>query len=288
MRIAGNHETTEMLRKALTDDCDPDLKYHTLTIDIGRYISKKYKNRDKVLVAENPVIQQDYWPSQEDYPLQITKEDWKKFIEEVEFPGHKGCMKMLKALVELGGEASCKKLSQVYGANPSKYIGSAVNTGKRAKKYFDLPPCMDGDIERFFAIPFLGRKVVEDGVEYYSYKLRDELHAALKEVDLSSIDPHEDANEDLESSGFWWLNANPKIWSFSDIAVGNVQTYTLYNENGNKRRIFQNFLDAKVGDMVIGYESTPVKQIVAIAKISKEQDGKELCFEKVEGFRSSR
>ena len=28
--------------------------------------------------------------------------------------------------------------------------------------------------------------------------------------------------------------------------------------------MFQNFLDAKVGDMVIGYESNPVKQIVAI------------------------
>lgn len=42
--------------------------------------------------------------------------------------------------------------------------------------------------------------------------------------------------------------------------VGEVQNYTLFNDNGNKRRIFQNFLDAKARDMVIGYESTPVKQ----------------------------
>ena len=89
-----------------------------------------------------------------------------------------------------------------------------------------------------------------------------------------------------ESSGYWWLNANPKIWSFSDIAVGEVQSYTLYNENGNKRRIFQNFLDAKAGDMIIGYESNPVKQIVALGKITKEQDGEKLCFEKVEGLTS--
>ena len=41
--------------------------------------------------------------------------------------------------------------------------------------------------------------------------------------------------------------------------VGEIQNYTLFNDNGNKRRIFQNFLDAKAGDMVIGYESTPVK-----------------------------
>lgn len=36
--------------------------------------------------------------------------------------------------------------------------------------------------------------------------------------------------------------------------------------------------------MVIGYESTPVKQIVAIGKVSAEQDGERLYFEKVEGL----
>lgn len=69
-------------------------------------------------------------------------------------------------------------------------------------------------------------------------------------------------------------------------AIGEVQDYTLYNDNGNKRRIFQNFLDAKAGDMIIGYESTPVKQVVAILKISAEQDGKSIYFEKVEGLSS--
>lgn len=89
-----------------------------------------------------------------------------------------------------------------------------------------------------------------------------------------------------EQHGYWWLNANPKIWSFADLAVGEVQSYTLYNDNGNKRRIFQNFLDAKAGDMIIGYESNPVKQIVAIGKVSAEQDGEKIYFEKVEGLSS--
>jgi len=89
-----------------------------------------------------------------------------------------------------------------------------------------------------------------------------------------------------EQHGYWWLNANPKIWSFSDIAVGGVQSYTLYNDNGNKRRIFQNFLDAKAGDMIICYESNPVKQIVAIGKVSAEQDGDKIYFEKIEGLSS--
>ncbi len=85
---------------------------------------------------------------------------------------------------------------------------------------------------------------------------------------------------------YWFLNANPRMWSMASMPVGEVQDYTLYNDNGNKRRVFQNFLDAKAGDMVIGYESTPVKQVVALIRISAEQDGEKIYFEKLEGLSS--
>lgn len=87
-----------------------------------------------------------------------------------------------------------------------------------------------------------------------------------------------------EEHRYWWLNANPKIWSFSNLQTSHVQEYTLFNENGNKRRVFQNFLDARAGDLVIGYESTPVKQVVALAKVSAANDGKKICFEKTESL----
>ena len=86
--------------------------------------------------------------------------------------------------------------------------------------------------------------------------------------------------------GYWFLNANPKIWSMSEMPVGDVQFYTLYNINGHKRRVFKNFLDAKEGDFVIGYESTPVKKIVALLRICKEQDGERIYFEKLENLSS--
>ena len=89
-----------------------------------------------------------------------------------------------------------------------------------------------------------------------------------------------------QKQGYWWLTANPKIWSFADLKVGEEQSYTLYNENGHKRRIFQNFLDAKVGDIVIGYEANPVKKVVALAKITQANDGKSVYFEKTEGLAS--
>ena len=116
----------------------------------------------------------------------------------------------------------------------------------------------------------------------FVWKLRKELAAAIEEYNFSSVDLYMTDNEN--NINYWWLNANPKIWSFSQMAIGSVQSYTLYNENGNKRRIFQNFVDAKEGDLVIGYESYPVKQVVAIAKISQTNDGKNLYFEKIEGL----
>lgn len=84
----------------------------------------------------------------------------------------------------------------------------------------------------------------------------------------------------------WWLNANPKIWSFAETPVGEVQSYTLLNENGNKRRIYQNFLDVKPGDTVIGYESAPSKQIVALGRIVEGSDGEKITFVKDEALGS--
>ena len=42
---------------------------------------------------------------------------------------------------------------------------------------------------------------------------------------------------DNQSVGYWWLTANPKMWSFSNLSVGEEQSYTLYNDNGNKKDI---------------------------------------------------
>lgn len=66
--------------------------------------------------------------------------------------------------------------------------------------------------------------------------------------------------------------------------MGDTESYSLCNDDGNKRRIYQNFLDAKAGDLVIGYEAAPVKKITAICRIAAEQDGEEIYFEKMEGL----
>jgi len=94
-----------------------------------------------------------------------------------------------------------------------------------------------------------------------------------------------------ENINFWWLNANPTIWKIKDIGVGLRQTYTSINERGNKRRVFKYFSEIKPNDIVIGYESTPTKAILAIYKLtqglhdSKEEKGI-IEFEKIEDIKN--
>lgn len=111
---------------------------------------------------------------------------------------------------------------------------------------------------------------------------------AKKEEEKPEDDAYIDDDDD-EPQGepnFWWLNANPAIWSISNMEVGEKQTYTSKNEKGNKRRIYKHFEAAQKGDFMIGYESTPVKQIKALLEVTKglhQQDGEEVIeFEMVD------
>lgn len=83
---------------------------------------------------------------------------------------------------------------------------------------------------------------------------------------------------------YWWLVANPKIWSVSNLKVGEEHDYSLYNDNGHQRRIFKNFLNAKEGDIVIGYEATPTKQVVGLLVVSKIYDERTISFKKTKIF----
>ena len=139
--------------------------------------------------ATKSVADDNWWPSQAEFPLNLTKDDWKSFIVNIEMPEHPKQMKMLKAMMMFDGEASCKQLSDNYGGHPSVYAAHAMNIGRHVKKYFDLPACMDGNQERYFPFPFLG-KYRGGSEDNYIYRIRPELYDALKEIDLSEISPY--------------------------------------------------------------------------------------------------
>jgi len=69
-------------------------------------------------------------------------------------------------------------------------------------------------------------------------------------------------------TNYWWLNANPRIWKINDFSIGDKQIYTTHNERNNKRNKFKYFAELKPGDIMIGYESSPVREIKALYEVT--------------------
>jgi 5-methylcytosine-specific restriction protein B len=112
-------------------------------------------------------------------------------------------------------------------------------------------------------------------------------YSETKPNEIPVFDPVIEPDEpEAREISYWWLNANPTIWKLSDFKEGERQTYTSRNEKGNKRRVYKYFETVQSGDLVIGYESTPTKQVKAILEITKPlhqtEAGEVIEFELIE------
>ena len=159
--------------------------------------------------------------------------------------------------------------------------------GRKAKLFKDL---QKEDGVKSFRWTIYGERINETGWEIKDKpvdELTDELIQALGELDdvvgeRARAIVKESNEAPADEKQYWWLVANPKIWSLSDMKLGEEQDYTLYSDTGHPRRIHQHFLDARKGDVVIGYESTPTKQVVGLLVVSRANDGESICFKKTE------
>ena len=188
----------------------------------------------------------------------------------------KGNFEALDTITELG-EGYRWKIAFLYSNNQLVPIYKKDMLVKLATQ-FGLVGAKAMPISKLQAF-LMQQKGDKDIFDYY-----EELLTILKELDYVQTTEATNETEDNINKQYWWLVASPKIWSFSKMKVGDIQDYTLYNENGNPRRVFQNFMNTKKGDIVIGYEANPVKQIVAIAEIDTPSDGQHICFKKVESL----
>ena len=274
--VSQDSELIELFENNLDSDCYADESHRMLTFDLSFYIANYLADKTKK-------AKEDWIGADIDFG--ISADDWRELFDDESIFNMQSWEVMYRFL-DYGGIATCKQLSVKYGETPNFYNTGATALAKRIveKTGCDIPVKEKDGSKRYWMILFVGRNANSDEDGVFVWKLRDELKEALEDVDFSDTELYADQSEN--SVNYWWLNANPKIWSFSDIEVGEEQNYTMYNDNGNKRRIFQNFLDAREGDLIIGYESNPVKQVVAICRVTKQNDGENLYFEKIEGLTS--
>jgi len=106
------------------------------------------------------------------------------------------------------------------------------------------------------------------GKTYYARRLAETIIATnnFDKEDVSSLTPKERGmlrvDGARESQMAWWCVADPERWSWQ----GSPELDTIDFDYG---RIQQNFHEAQVGDLVFGYEATPVLAVTALARVDK-------------------
>ena len=211
--LKADTELVNLLQSQLTDTCYPDPKLKTLTIDVGFYISRYYSQKDATAGATTDWYGTEYDPG-------LSVDDWSKLLKD-ESVFTTGALEIMKCIKDYGGMASCTQLAVKYGETKNFYNSRSVALARRVCESTGISPATreDGSTQ-WWAVLYTGRDAGKDEEGSFIWKLRDELSAALDKTDLSDIELYVAAAPGEEDRGYWWLNANPKIWSFSDIAVG--------------------------------------------------------------------
>ena len=286
-------ELKAMFEEVMTSNCYPDNLMKTATVDLGYYLKIKKKASTQV----TKTTEKKYWM----YAPGENASKWSRCQEQSHICiGWDG----LGDLSEITSLEDCRDALKDLYNNPDS---SFMNDGLAVWEFSHVMQPGDVVYAKHGQNNIIGRGIVKSD---YIYDLSQEDFYHIRKIEwthigkwelgnivqktLTDITKYPDYVNKIEamivegkniaknSRQYWWLVAAPDVWKFSDISAGEVIEYTLLNENGNKRRVYQNFLDAKAGDLVIGYASTPTLQVVALGEIAKDTDDKHLYFRKTE------
>ena len=275
-KLQSDTELKSMLNSVITDTCYSDPKLKTLTNDVGFFISRCYSNENN-----SDILANEWEPT--DYSPKLNIEDWENLLNNPNI-FDENSLKVMKCIKDCGGIASCTQLSNLYGETANFYNITSSNLAKRIVEKTRCPKPASIKNNKWWPVLYLGRSAEKNEEGSFIWKLRDELSEALNKVDLSKIEICKNSN--ISKLNYWLLTADPEKFSLANASIDEIIDYSLRNRNGNKRRIFQNFLDAKKGDIVFGYEFAPTQKIVAILKVNTEQDDENIYFKKLENLSS--
>ena len=129
---------------------------------------------------------EDWFPKA--YTPGFSVEDWKRLLGDVEI-FHENNLEIMARMLDIGGIATCKQLSDKYGASVQFYISGSSSLAKRIHNKTNCPVLAENpEDSRWWPILYVGRNADDKTVSgVYLWKLRPELMEALKQVDLSSV-----------------------------------------------------------------------------------------------------
>lgn len=206
--LSCNSEIVNMFKSALTDSCYSDEHLKTLTIDVGFYLSRYYLDERKAEQEEQGWFPKDYNPG-------ISVEEWLELLKDSSV-FTTNALQIVKRMKDYGGQATCTQLSIKYGESKNFYnSGSSALARRIAEKTGCDVLTEDNDSARWWPILYMGKNASSNEAGSYIWRLRSELSQALDQFDLEHIQLYSATDEaDTDNRQYWWLTANPKIWSF--------------------------------------------------------------------------
>lgn len=256
-------DAVEMVKSRHEQKHYPDAACHVFASDFAYFIT------NRLLKDE---ADEDGWEP-EDYNTGIDANRWAALMSDPAVYTD-AAKSLIEGLVKCKGQATCTELAKKCGGTPQTYITSAVEFARRVVAKTNCPLSeREDETTRLWAVLFLGKKASKKDNGTYIWKLRDELAEAYEMVKNNS-----------NPKNYWLMVAKPTIWKASTFPVGAVKDVPIYTASGNKRHIYQNFVDAKPGDKVILYESTPSLKVVGLGEIDRPSDNVNLYLRKTENF----
>ena len=141
-----------------------------------------WKMRDELKKAWE-IVKEDFqdmewFPSLSDYDPCFTVEDWLSLMQDPEIFNEKSLF-VMKCIYEMGGQSTCKELSEKYGNSAMSYNASMINLGKRIYKKADCPlRCEENGEKHYWSILFVGKYASKNQSGGWVWKMRDELKKA--------------------------------------------------------------------------------------------------------------
>ena len=173
--------------------------------------------------------EEEWFPSPEEYTPGLSVEDWRNLLADTEVFDEKSLF-VVQCMYDIGGQATCKELSNRYGREVNFYNSVSSSLAQRIHKKTDCPVMNRGDIEnsRFWPILYIGKKADKDQPGAWVWKLRDELREALELMERDTIDtagPHYWIYAPGRNASMWDECYNNGIMAIGWDEIGDFRSY---------------------------------------------------------------
>lgn len=131
----------------------------------------------------------EWWPSKEEYDPGLTTEQWVAILKNPEIT-YESNLRMFAMMLDYGKPAACSELAERYGQTKNFFNAGSSSMAKRVadKTGCPTPPDRMNDNARWWPILYVGRDAEKDEKGSYIWKIREELKAALDQIELPVVE----------------------------------------------------------------------------------------------------